>query len=234
VHLIEIPEPKASDPLVCQVYDAILRPSFDADELPSVGAVTGGVGGRAHRLLVVAVDDEVPIGAALYTEDGTGVGKLDYLAARPDGRSRGVGSALMGRLASVWSDRAIVAVLGEVHDPRFHVEGPGEQAVAMLRFCQRNGARLLDIPWVQPRLSPAGARVHHMLLVDLLAGSERALPSATRGRWIEGYYLAAEGAVPTDPTFRALRARVFAHDPVGFGAVENPQVEPLDLSGVDP
>ena len=72
-----------------------------------------------------------------------------------------------------------------------------------------------------------------MLLVDLLPGSERALPSATLGRWIEGYYLDAEGAVPTDPIFRALWSRVFAHDPVGLGAVENPQVEPLDLSGVD-
>ena len=217
-----------------RVYDGVLRPSFGADELPSIEAVTGGDGDKANRLLVVAVDDEVSIGAALYSEDGSGVGKLDYLAARPGVRSRGVGSVLMERLASVWSGRPVVAVLGEVHDPRFHAEGPDEQPSARLRFYQRWGARLLDVPWVQPRLSPAGARVHHMLLVDVLPGPERALSSATLARWVDGYYRAAEGAVPTDPTYRALVARVLARDPVGLGAIENPEVAPLDLSGADP
>lgn len=234
MHLIEIPDPVATDPLVRQVYDAILRPSFDADELPSIEAVTGVMGDQVDRLLVVAVDDEVPIGAALYSEDGSSVGKLDYLAARPGIRSRGVGSALMGRLAAVWSDRPVVAVLGEVHDPRFHAEGPDELPSARLRFYQRCGARLLDVPWVQPRLSPAGARVHHMLLVDLLADVGKPLSSERLARWVEGSYVAAEGVVPTDPTYEALMARVLARDPVGLGAIAHPEVDPLVVTHVDP
>lgn len=80
--------------------------------------------------------------------------------------------------------------------------------------------------------SPAGARVQHMLLVDLLPGSERALPSANPngGRRL---LPAAEALYPPIRHSRPC-GHVFAHDPVGFGAIENPEVEPLDLSGVDP
>lgn len=235
--LIEIPQPSATDPLVSGAFDAVLRPSFSIDELPSIDTVTGADGDDGYRLLVVAVGredgdgDGDALGAALYSEDGTGLGKLDYLAARPGIRSRGVGSALMGRLASVWPGRPVVAVLGEVHDPRFHAEGPDELPSARLRFYQRCGARLLDLPWVQPRLSPDGARVHHMLLVDLLPGIGQPLSSERVGRWVQGYYLAAEGAVPTDSTYEALLARVFSRDEIGLGSIDHPEVDPLVVNG---
>lgn len=227
LELVEVTGAGQNDDLVRAAFDSILEPSFSANELPSIEMITEGWEVDPYHLLLVALADGGPLGAAVYSEGGTGLGTLDYLAARPGARNRGVGSALMGRLASIWSGRPVIAVLAEVHDPRFYSDGPDEQPAARVRFYERHGAQLLGVPWVQPRLSAIGRRVHNMLLLQLLAGGGPSLPSAALREWVTGYYLSTEGVVPTDQTFVALWERVLASDAIEVLPIEGLGVVPL-------
>lgn len=210
--------------LLRRVYDEVLRPSFVPDELPSMGYVAEGFATLPFQLVLVAVaDDDRPLAAAVYSEDGTGVGVLGYLAARPGERGRGTGAGLVQHLRSVWAGRPVEVVLGEVHDPRFHPETDADRAVARMRFYERWGARLLDVPWMQPRLTPGGHRVRNMVLLafHLAAAAEEAgaVASAPVAAFVERYYVEHEGRVPDDPAYQALWRRFTARPTIAVGPI---------------
>jgi hypothetical protein len=108
-------------------------------------------------------------------------------------------------------------VVAEVHDPRVWDGVGGDQSVARLRLFERFGARLLDVPFVQPRLQPGTERVSGFLLLAFLV--DDAILVAREGAegiragliadWIRSYYAMAEGAQPPyDPQLEELLNRV--------------------------
>lgn len=162
--------------LAAQAYETVLRPAFRPEELTGPQDVAPG----PRRVLSVALDaKEEPVAAAVTdlgptqgevsgdADRAVGVALLSHLAVRASGQGGGVGSAMMGHLQRLWTRLELPLVLGEVHDPRGHAESDTEHPMARLRFYERCGARVLDVPWVQPSLAPGQQRVPDMLLLAL-------------------------------------------------------------------
>lgn len=195
-----------------EVYATVLSPAFDVDELPGEDVFLEDY---ADAVAVVATRDGRPIGVGVTDgPDASPIALLSYLAVAADTRSTGVGSALMTGLSALWSEWGTPVVLGEVHDPRRWQEDEGERPAARLRFYERNGARLLMVPWVQPRLASTSGRVGGMLLLVMHSDpADRAeVPGAWMQEWVSGYYSSCEEPVDPegDPTLRALLSRCAA------------------------
>ena len=102
--------------------------------------------------------------------------------------------------------RRPLVTLAEVDDPRRHAASSSVgNPAARLSFYGRFGARVLDLPYFQPRLSEGGRRAHGMLLLafdvhaDALAdGPVRALRGEVLGGFLRRYFADAEGTASTD------------------------------------
>ena len=147
------------------------------------------------------------VGAAVGEwDEGLRVVLLAWLALRPGVRGGGIGGVLLDAAQADWIARySPCLVLAEVADPAGHVgnEAHGDP-VARLRFYQKRGARILDMPYFQASLGPGMPRVPDLLLLVLhadeqFAGSE---PDTIDGRvlreYLELYQRECEGQVATD------------------------------------
>jgi hypothetical protein len=107
---------------------------------------------------------------------------LAYLAVRPGARSKGTGGPLLKETIALWRERfAPRLVVVEVEHPGVHTSDPERgDPVKRLRFYERAGARLLDLPYFQPRLFPGGNRVHGMLLLVLEVDPSLVSPDGAR------------------------------------------------------
>jgi hypothetical protein len=214
--------------LVAQAHRDVLRPSFTADEIAFGDEFVDEV---ADQTVVIGLRGDEPVAAAV-TDSGSSapVALLSYLAVRPDQRGSGTGSSMMQKLRQVWVAGVADVVLGEVHDPRCWSEQPDERPEARLRFYERLGARLLTVPWVQPRLHAGGSRVNGMLLLVMWSRHE---PDAVAAPWIRSwttdYFGGAEGVDETsaDPTYAALLARIDAADPIAIRPIAELDAMPV-------
>lgn len=217
----------ADDPaLVARTYDEVLRPSFTTDELAGPDAVTPGDG----RVLTVAVAaGGLPVAAAVTETVPDGVSLLAYLAVSPAARGLGAGGRMVDHLQESWRALGLPLVVGEVHDPRGHAESEDEHPEARLRFYGRAGARVLDVPWVQPALDAGGARVPHMLLLAMHETDAPDVASADVLDWARDYFSSAEGEGYEDAQVAALLARIGARERIAVLPLEQwRQVEPLE------
>lgn len=211
--IVDLTDATADPVLVERAYADVLRPSFNADELAGPEFVRPGDG----LVLTLAVRaDGAPLGAALTVPGTTGIGLLVYLAVAPAGRGLGVGGRLVDHLRERWRADGLSLVLAEVHDPRGHAETADEHPEARLRFYQRAGAELLDVPWVQPALAAGSARVPQMLLLVMHRsdGESSGVASAPLLQWAREYFIESEGREPRDAQATALLARIGAEDQV--------------------
>jgi len=190
--------------LLNRLYEEILVPSFRREELEPLEMMAWSIEQTQRNTDVAAACDESGeiLGAMIGDWDpASRVYLLSYLAARPGLRSRGVGTVLMEYLP-VWSRaRGALVTLAEVDDPRCHsAEGLIGDPTARLSFYGRFDARVLDLPYFQPRLGPDGRRAHGMLLLafdvdsdGLVGGAIPALRGDVIGTWLQGYFVGAEG-----------------------------------------
>jgi GNAT superfamily N-acetyltransferase len=212
-----------------RAYAEILVPSFTPDELLPIWAIRGD-GGPPQDVAVRMAGDEL---LAVAVADHAGpdlISLLSYLAVRPGLRGGGHGGELLAHVGRRWAAKGAGLVLGEIHDPRAHAERDDEQPMARLRFYERHGAELLDVPWVQPAVSRDGDRMPGMLLIAFHRSGSFAgprVPGEPLLTWADAYYDECEGPQPPDPERRALRAR--------FAAPEGIEVRPLaDFALVEP
>jgi GNAT superfamily N-acetyltransferase len=204
-------------------YDEILAPSFDSAELVE----------RAELLAELADDASVTRGAIAFDEPGLIIGGIvgdwfaasrvmliSYLAARRGLRGHGVGGQLLGEVLPAWTSRfGALLIVAEVENPQFFQsdEDHGDPE-ARLRFYARLGAKIVDIPYFQPALSPEQPRVRDLFLMVLSADQsvlrdDHHVDAATVRSFIEEYLTGSEGEVDDDEV-RALRASLHLNDAI--------------------
>ncbi|MEA2419155.1 MAG: hypothetical protein QOE60_1361 [Thermoleophilaceae bacterium] len=205
----------------------VLEPSFSADETVALEALAASIR-LGNALVTVGLGEEGEVLGGIVGDwfDGQRVLLISYLAVRPDLRGQSIGTDLRGRAVETWpGQKPAHLVVAEVHDPRVWDGVGGDQSVARLRLFERFGARMLDVPFVQPRLQPGTDRVSGFLLlaflVDeaILVGAEdgEGIRSRLIGHWIRSYYELAEGARPPyDPELEELLNRVERDDTVAL------------------
>jgi GNAT superfamily N-acetyltransferase len=192
------------------VSERLLVPNFPPDELVDTAELAAGVAAGTTEVLVTR-DGARPVAVAVGDVFAAArVVLLSYLATDAAARSGGIGRRLLDAALARWTARHDPClVLAEVEDPAHHLRTRFGDPDARLRFYARSGAEVLDLPYLQPRLRPSGARVPHLLLVALhVAPSLRPGPHAVDGalvrRFLEELFVAGEGRPPEDPVGRRL------------------------------
>jgi GNAT superfamily N-acetyltransferase len=227
------------DELVGRFHRDVLAVSFSADELDDAEIMARGLRGEDGTQVLASValgGDGAVLGGAVaevYAEEG--VLLLAYLAVRPDVRGHGIGTAVMEHVAPRWyAHPAVRLAIGEVHDPRRWSDVAGEDPVSRLRLFERLGARVLDVPFVQPALAEGKPRVPGFLLlafhVDDSVEREGAVPSAIVGGFVRRYYELEEGVDATsDAELAKLLGRIEEHTTIPlFPVAEYARVRSLD------
>ncbi|HZE40454.1 MAG TPA: GNAT family N-acetyltransferase [Stackebrandtia sp.] len=151
------------------VYDTILEPSFQDDELVTVETIIDNVRHGVDDVFV-AFEDDAPAALTLghwYPEPK--VALLGYLAVRPGVRGAGLGGAVLRHYIEHWSTvGGAELVLAEAERPDVHPADPDHgDPEARLRFYARHGARALALPHFVPALRPDSAPVWGFLLMTL-------------------------------------------------------------------
>jgi GNAT superfamily N-acetyltransferase len=194
-------------PVVDTIYTEILQPHFPPAEMCSLQGLQGKAGTRLGLVWAAFDDADTVVGSAIgeWDED-PGVVLLAWLAVAPGRRGGGVGTALLDAAQADWVARySPCLLLAEVEDPACHAgnEAHGDPR-ARLRFYQRRGARILDIPYFQASLAPDLPRVPGLLLLVLHADQQFAGPEpdtidgAVLRQYLELYQRQCEGQVATD------------------------------------
>lgn len=167
---LSIEEIRRTGPLVDAIYADILRPSFPPAELTTLAALRERITAGTATVTVALDAARTAVGVAVGEwYDEARVMMLGYLAARPGLRSRGVGGELLTAAVRAWSERyRPCLVLAEVERPDAHRASLAHgDPTARLRFYQRYGARVLELPYFQPALRADEARAYGMLLITL-------------------------------------------------------------------
>ncbi|MFC4615308.1 GNAT family N-acetyltransferase [Cellulomonas algicola] len=202
VRLSEVPAPVVED-----FYVRILQATFPPDELEPLESLQESLGETGDGLLALDADGGV-VGGLVHEHyvDGA-VQLLAYLAVDPAGRAHGLGSRLVREAVTA---STATLVLGEIEDPRSWPVTPTNDPPARLRFWDRNGFRLLPLPYVQPALRPGLRRVRDLLLIALPSRGEdtaETVPGPLVAAFLREYFAASEGrADPADPDLARLLA----------------------------
>lgn len=146
----------APDPeLLAQFHAGIYLEAFAAHREP-LEAWLSPVGYRFHAR--VALDGSTLLGGITYEHyPRSNCGLVTYMVVAPIARNQGLGRTLLDLAARELYGAGAALVLGEVH--RDHPE-------RLARFV-RWGARVLDVPYVQPSLGPGLARDAGLGLIAL-------------------------------------------------------------------
>jgi GNAT superfamily N-acetyltransferase len=130
------------------------------------------------------------------------LGLARHLLAESRTRLRAIADARHG------SEAALRAVFTEVNDPsKVKPEDDSIDPVQRMAAFERLGARIVDIPYVQPELAPGQGRARELfLLVFPLPGSpDDSIAAETVGVFIDDFYRANGVAEPAhDPDVRAM------------------------------
>lgn len=205
-------EPDAA--LLAAVYERVLRPAFDEDEVESLAEISDQVAEGTRLRMLAAVD---PSGEplAVVTSDwypDARVLLIGYLAVSANSRGGGIGGGILSRALADWADELRPELcLAEVEDPRYFPVTEHGDPRARVRFYERLGGRVVALPYFQPRLAADTQRVQHLMLMSLLPqpdGADR-VSTAPIALFLDGYFASCEGPeVFDEPDFRALREQV--------------------------
>jgi GNAT superfamily N-acetyltransferase len=156
----------------------------------------------AGKLVAAVVGDLFPASRVLL---------ISYLVVHPDMRGRGIGSATLSRVLPIWFEQhRPLATLAEVEDPRVHPARPGQDPAGRLRLYGRLGARILDIPYMQPEINRGHGRVRDLFLLASPAhslsvhGAEPALDADLVETFLTEYFASAEGVSEPDAELTVL------------------------------
>jgi predicted N-acetyltransferase YhbS len=187
------------DRAVADFYKRILLPHFDADELETEESIVEGLRERRTVALVArAQDGTIAGGAVCDWFRRSHVLLFSYIAVPVEYREMGIGTKLLMAVRSAWADELEPQlIVGEVEDPRYyHATAFGDPS-KRVRLYERNDARSLPVPYLQPALRPGCRRVAHLLL--MVFGGAEAPPGTLRvdgeriERFLVEYFELCEG-----------------------------------------
>jgi GNAT superfamily N-acetyltransferase len=162
--------------IIDDIYRDILLPSFGADELDALEAVSDGLaeGGSYEAWGLCALDGATPVGCVLgYPYVGAKVLLIGYLAVQQSCRDQGIGDLLLDAAHGRWYGETEL-VLAEVEDPRHHPVVADIDPKRRVTFYARRGAQVILAPYFQPRLGEGKKRVFNLFLT-VLSGSARVI-----------------------------------------------------------
>ena len=216
-------------PLLDKVYEVVLSPSFQPNELGTLEGLRSGVDSGEARVLAVLDESGAPVGAAVceWSEDSR-VLLLAYLAVLGPYRSHGLGGRLLGHVTGALREELRPrAILAEFEHPAVY-EGSAAfgDPLARLRFYARHGGRALLMPYFQPALKPGATRVFGLILGVLWLGADGAGASADTidpelvKEFLTEYFVGTEGTLPDDEQVR-----------LEWAALDRPEGVPLVALG---
>ncbi|MGH3903120.1 MAG: GNAT family N-acetyltransferase [Pseudonocardiaceae bacterium] len=215
-----------------EVHQQILMPAFPSNEMTPLGVLQQMWAGAPPRLAVHAALDSrgQPVGCAVaqWFPRST-VLLFAYLAVRVDWRGGGIGTSLITRAVRAWAAAYRPAlVLAEVEDPRVYPCTPDQDPLARLRLYARLGARLLELRYVQPEVSPGAGRVRDLLLLvaqkcsaGVVSASSEVVgvPAAVVLAFLDEYYRDSEGEAHRDAEFLAMVRPLTNRDVVPLSSI---------------
>lgn len=167
----------ADESLLARFHAGIYMDAFAArvEPLAAWQRALRGDAPYSLRVQVALEGDEFAGGICFERYPRSGCGLVTYLVVAPGARRRGLGKGLLdGALAQLADARA---VFGETEDPS--------------RFL-RWGARIVDVPYVQPSLGPGLPRGTGLVLIDFTGRGDRGSARA----FAEELYAVTEGRAP--------------------------------------
>jgi GNAT superfamily N-acetyltransferase len=144
----------ASDEQLVAFHGGIYLDAFAAQHEPLEIWQRARRGELRYEIMVrlVVDDDGIAGGIVLERYPRTRCGLLTYMVVAPRARGQGLGKQLVDDALARLHDAP--AVYGEVNDPQTQTREPVEVAQRRLAMFERWGARLVDLPYVQPALAP--------------------------------------------------------------------------------
>ncbi|MGH4012146.1 MAG: GNAT family N-acetyltransferase [Pseudonocardiaceae bacterium] len=217
-HVVDLAAMEDSDrrKLFDEVYQQILMPAFPSNEMTPLGILQKMWVGVPPRLAVHAALDSrgQAVGCAVAQWfPRSAVLLFAYLAVRAESRGGGIGTSLITRAVRDWTAAYRPAlVLAEVEDPRVYPCTQDQDPLARLRLYARLGARLLELKYVQPEVSPGAGRVRDLLLIaqegsaGVVSGPSGVVgvPAAMVLAFLNEYYRDSEGETHRDAEFLAM------------------------------
>jgi len=218
-------------PLLARFYDEVYLPAF-AHQREPLAAWTAQLWGdaAAYDLAIVVAGDHLDDPSRARIDGGviselypaSACGLLTYLVVAPHARHGGLGRALLDGARRSLAERAaarglaLAAVFGEVSDPaRYHGDARADAVDRIARFV-RWGARVVDHPYVQPRLALELARDPALRLIAFFDGAPPAtLPGPLLADFLREFFAVTEGApLSADPALAGLVAAIPAEVPL--------------------
>jgi GNAT superfamily N-acetyltransferase len=153
--VIELVDVTADDPRLAAFHGGIYMDAFAAQQEPLDVWQRALRGELPYQLTVrLAIDGGAIAGGIAFEQyPRSGAGLLTYMVVAPAARRRGLGEQLFRGAAAELRVRGARCVLGEVHGPE-----------RIARF-SKWGARVLDVPYVQPALAPGLSRDESLVLI---------------------------------------------------------------------
>lgn len=193
------------DATLARFHAELMVPMFPPAELMTYAELRSELADLAADGTML-LDDGRPV-AGIVTEpylDGR-VLLLAYIVVADAMRSHGLGSELLATIAPSSPAAKGRLVLAEIDDPRRHQPGPYGDPARRISFYQREGWRLLPLPYFQPSLRPTTPRVEGLLLITNSA-PEPKVDGSLVADFLEEYFAVCEGAAHLigDPDYQSL------------------------------
>lgn len=213
---MQIIELNENGPLFEALYEDILVPSFPKSELNDFDFIREAMEAGTDRVWVALDEEGTVIGGAIgeWAEEQR-IMLLAWFAVRPGQRGGGIGGPLLDHVVAAWREQfSPCLILAEIEDPEYHGATKDDYGDpwSRLRFYQRHGTRVLDLPFFQPALDSESPRVFGLFLAALhvdptLAGTD---PDTVDSRilleYITDYLESCEGVAFVDAEAKALEA----------------------------
>ncbi len=194
-------------------YDHVLTACFPPVELESYETLHESLATEQLRAFGIVGTDgavECVVMLAVYGP----VSMILYLSIAPDRRGGGRGGALLGHAIEYARAADVSYVLAEIEHPAYHQAHPefGDPA-ARLKFYERHGLRILDVPYFMPALGPGTKRVPALLLGALWTSADvhrgdAAVAAAPLREFLTRYVAHSEGSLATDNAMTRLLTSV--------------------------
>ena len=189
-------------------YDEVYLPEFAHQREPLDAWLAALRGEAPYRFTALIASDDAGVVAGVIAEryPRSACGLVTYLAVAPRGRGAGLGAQLLH------DARAAVApvhvVLGEISDPRRHHGAAADTAWDRLLRFQRRGARVIEVPYVQPDLRAGLGRDRGLVLVVFLDDpAATSIDGAPLAAFLREFYEVVEG-VTADRDLDAMLAAI--------------------------